>query len=257
VRCANCEQPLREGVTSCPWCGGELAPPIPPAPPEVADEPPVPPVVPVGVPRPTSGGWRLPALVIGLVLVLTAIGLGFVVASRHSNTASAGGAGPALANGAASSTGQPDAPTNPELGDTGSVTTDPSQLLDSGSAKTALDGEVARDQNSAEQLVGHWVPQLSSKRPGLVADGITYDYPQIWANFVQLRAQHPGVLLIWSGNYVSYKLADFYVVVVPDSYPDGASANEWCDSNGFAPDDCYAKFLSHSGGSGGTSLLRG
>lgn len=194
---------------------------------------------------------------IGLVLVLTAVGLGFVLASRHGNVDDPGaGTGLAQANGVPADSGQPDSAVNSGLGDAGSATTDPSQPLDASSAKAALDGEVARDQNAAEQLVGHWVPQLSSKRPGLVADGITYDYPQIWANFVQRRAQNPGVLLIWSGNYASYKLSDFYVVILPQPYPDGASANQWCDANGFAPGDCYAKFLSHSGGSNGTSLLR-
>lgn len=214
------------------------------------------PVVSVDAPR-AGAGWRVPALVIGLVLVLTAVGLGLALGARHSNVAApAGGGGLAQADTASPETGQPNAAINHDTGGTTSTTTDPNQLLDAASAKAALDGEVAHDQNAAEQLVDHWVPQLSSKRPGLVADGITYDYPQIWANFVQLRAQHPDVLLIWSGNYVSYKLTNFYVTIVAESYSDGASANQWCDGNGFAPEDCYAKLLSHSGGSNGTSLLR-
>jgi hypothetical protein len=193
--------------------------------------------------------------VIGLFLALIAVGLGLALASRPSNVAtSTRGDGVAQAGGTSSAVEQPNAAVSP--GDTTSMTTDPNQPLDAASAKVALDTEVAQDANAAEQLVGHWVPQLSSKRPGLVADGITYDYPQIWANFVQLRAQHPDVLLIWSGNYASYKLTNFYVIVVPDPYPDGGSANQWCDGSGFAPGDCYAKFLSHTGGSNGTSLLR-
>lgn len=255
MRCANCEQPLQEGVTSCPWCGGMVSPPPRPDPPEAPQVLPVQPLVSAYAPRAAGVGWRVPAVVIGLVLVLVAVGLGLALAFRPSSIAApAGGGSLAQAGGASSVAEQPNAVVNP--GGTTSVTADPSQLLDAGSAKAALDNEVAQDKNPAEQLVDHWVPQLSSKRPGLVADGITYDYPQIWANFVQLRAQHPDVLLIWSGNYVSYKLTDFYVTVVPDPYPDGASANQWCDANGFAPGDCYAKFLSHNGDSNGTSLLR-
>jgi hypothetical protein len=45
-------------------------------------------------------------------------------------------------------------------------------------------------------------------------------------------------------------------VIVPQPYADGESANQWCDDAGFAPADCFAKFLSHTGGSTGTTLLR-
>jgi serine/threonine-protein kinase len=198
--------------------------------------------------------------VIGLVLLIAVVGLGLALASRHDNVAaSTGGGGAAQTDGVSSAAGQPNAATNPDTGGIASVTTattDTTPPLDAASAKAALDDELARDENPAEQLVDHWVPQLSSKRAGLAADGITYDYPQIWANFLQLRAEYPDVLLIWSGNYISYKSTDFYVTVAPEPYSDGQSANQWCDANGFAPNDCYAKFVSHNGGSDGTTLLR-
>ena len=255
MRCANCEQPLREGVSSCPWCGGALTPPVPPRP--AAPDMPVQYPDSADVAKPAGVGWRVPALVIGLVLVTVAVGLGITLASRHHTvTTSTGGGGLTPPAGVSSGAAQPNVAISPDTSGIATVTTDPDQPLDAASAKAALDNELARDQNPAEQLVDHWIPQLSSKRPGLVADGITYDYPQIWANFVRLRTEHPDVLLIWSGNYVSFKSADFYVVVAPESYSDGQSANQWCADNGFAPDDCYAKFLSHNGGSDGTTLLR-
>jgi serine/threonine-protein kinase len=210
-----------------------------------------------GAAKPAGVGWRVPALVLGLVLVMAAVGLGFALASRNDTVAGRpGGGDPTQPAGVSSAAGQSNAGSSPDTGGIAATTTDPAQPLDAASAKAALDAELARDQNPAEQLVGHWLPQLSSKRPGLVADGITYDYPQIWANFVHLRAEHPDVLLIWSGNYVSYQLTDFYVTIDPMPYGDGQSANQWCDDNGFPPNDCYATFLSHNGGSNGTSLLR-
>lgn len=258
MRCTNCEQPLREGVAFCPWCGGALTSPVPPQSdaPKITHVPAQPSVV-ADAAKPAGVGWRVPTLVMGLVLVMAAVGLGLALASRNDTVAAPpGGSDLAQAAGVSSAAGQPTAGTSPDTGGIASVTTDPAQPLDAASAKAALDDELARDENPAEQLVDHWVPQLSSKRPGLVADGITYDYPQIWANFVQLRAKRPDVLLIWSGNYVSYKSTDFYVTVDPQLYSDGHSANRWCDDNGFAPNDCYATFLSHNGGSDGTSLLR-
>jgi hypothetical protein len=195
----------------------------------------------------------MPALVVGLVLLMSAVGVGVTLVARHHGTTSSATA-VVPPTGVSSVAAQPAVPDDSDSA--APVTTDPDQPLDSASARTALDGEVAHDRDAAEQLVGNWVPQLSSKRPGLVADGITYDYPQIWANFQQLQAKYPGALLIWSGNYVSFKSTDFYVTVVPQPFSDGESANEWCDSNGLATDDCFAKFLSHTGGSVGTTLIR-
>jgi hypothetical protein len=62
--------------------------------------------------------------------------------------------------------------------------------------------------------------------------------------------------LIWSGNYASYKSADFYVTIVPQPYSDGTTANQWCDNANIDANDCYAKLLSHSVGPDGTTVLR-
>jgi hypothetical protein len=267
MRCINCGQPLQVGDAFCPQCGGGFGPPpvvTPPAGPGVSNAPAdaaAPSYVPApsGAGHPHRAGPGAPALVVVLV-VLVAVGLGITLLTRHHDTAAPPtGTDLVPSVGVSSAAAQPVVPFTPS-DDSSSVTTapnaDPDQLLDSASAKVALDGEVAQDRSAAEQLVGYWVPQLSSKREGLPADGITYDYPQIWANFQQLRTEYPNALLIWSGNYVSYKSTDFYVTVVPQQYSDGASANQWCDGAGLAPDDCYAKFLSHSGGSTGTTLIR-
>lgn len=249
MRCVNCGQPLGPGDAFCPRCGGASgAHPVHPGHDTGAPAPVAPPV-------PARTGFRLPPLVVGLVLVLAAAGAGGVLLSRHH----AGATPHSAAGGVSSPAPQPVEPAVPSVADSAEVTpssTEPEQPLDSTAARTALDHEVAQDRAAAEQLIGTWVPQLSSKRVGLVADGITYGYPEIWANFQELRSEYPDALLIWSGDYVSFKLTDFYVTIVPEPYSDGELANQWCDGAGLAPTDCYAKFLSHEGGSAGTTLLR-
>jgi serine/threonine-protein kinase len=127
---------------------------------------------------------------------------------------------------------------------------------DAPSARAALQAEVDRDRSAVEALVGSWVPQLSSKKPGLVADGITYDYPAVLANFQSLKTRYPDALLLWSGDYSTFKYGDFWVTVEGAAFAAGAAANSWCDAQGIGPDDCFAKRLSHSDGYVGNTLLR-
>jgi hypothetical protein len=133
----------------------------------------------------------------------------------------------------------------------------PTTVVDNeAAAQAALNQQVAQDRPSVDGLVGYWVPQLSSKRVGMVANGIAYDYNAIWQDFQSLQGRYPNALLLWSGDYVSYASSNFWVTVIPAAYPDGPSANTWCDGEGIGANDCYAKFLSHTGGSTGTTLLR-
>ncbi|UOZ07947.1 hypothetical protein [Amycolatopsis sp. WQ 127309] len=123
-------------------------------------------------------------------------------------------------------------------------------------ARSLLQQQVDQDRAQVEQLVGSWLPQLSAKKPDMVANGVTYDYDAIWADFVTNRQQHPQALLLWSGDYSSFKYPDFWITVEAQSFGDGASANTWCDSYGINKDDCYAKRLMHTGGYTGNTLLR-
>ena len=52
---------------------------------------------------------------------------------------------------------------------------------------------------TSAQAVGSWVPQLSSKRPG-VADGMTWDCEAIWAEHMRLRSAY-NAKLFWSGDW--------------------------------------------------------
>ncbi len=124
-------------------------------------------------------------------------------------------------------------------------------------ALAELDALLAADRPEVEALVGRWVPQLSAKRPGLRAKGITYDQVEILRDFREIQARHPDALLLYSGEYSSFKADDFWVTVVPAPYDSGASANTWCDGWNIPVDDCYAKLISHTVGYDGATVLRG
>lgn len=256
MRCVNCGLPLRDGDVTCPQCGGAANQPYYPAPPPRQVEQPSD-LVPGIAATPGRGGAGKPALIVGLVLLAAIAGVGIAVGvAKHSAAAPQPNAlGPAAA--VSSVAAQRPLPAAPSESDSPvPSSTQPAPPPDNAAAKADLDNEVDQDRSAAEALVGNWIPQLSSKRPGLVADGITYDYLSIWADFQRLRTAYPTALLIWSGDYVSFKSPDFYVTVVPQTFPDGPSANVWCDDAGLAPADCYAKLLSHDGGSANTTLLR-
>jgi hypothetical protein len=123
-------------------------------------------------------------------------------------------------------------------------------------AHAELDTIVDADRPVVESLVDWWVPQLSSKRPGLEADGITYDYRAILLDFRRLQVTHPDALLLYSGDYTSFRYGDFWITVVPYPYDNGASANGWCDSENIPADDCYAKLISHTTGYPNATLPR-
>lgn len=254
MRCANCGLSLQEGDARCPRCGGLVTrAPFPPPPP---DEPETPPYGLARTPPAPArrGGLGIPVLVVGLVLLMAVVATGITLVVKQHAAAAAPPSEPTPA-GISSVVAQPSAPALPPVSAAPS-SSEPEQPPSNAAAKADLDNEVDQDRESAEALVGNWVPQLSSKRPGLVADGITYDYQHIWANFQRLKSQYPTALLLWSGDYVSFKSPNFYVTVVAQPSADGPSANEWCDNAELAPDDCYAKFLSHEGGPSGTTLLR-
>lgn len=127
---------------------------------------------------------------------------------------------------------------------------------DEGSAQAALRQQVDTDRAQAESLGDRWVPQLSSKNYGLVADGTTYDYRAILADFTTTRRSYPSAVLLWSGDYTSFTKGDFWVTVVSTSFGSGAEANNWCVAEHLDADHCFAKLVSHSHGPKGSTLPR-
>ena len=105
-------------------------------------------------------------------------------------------------------------------------------------------------------LAHGWVPQVSSKKVGLVAAGKTWSNAEILREHLGLRQRFDGTRLVWSGQWTTFSNPDFWVTVVGPAhyYPD--DANRWCDTNDFGVDDCFAKFLSSVFGVPGTTVYR-
>lgn len=103
---------------------------------------------------------------------------------------------------------------------------------------------------------GLWVAQLSSKQPGTVAHGMRYDTDMILSEHLTLRSRYPGSLLVWTGDWPSYKNPDYWATVGGAVYATPEAANAWCDQQGFPKDDCYAKRLRTTGGPDGKTKLR-
>jgi hypothetical protein len=136
------------------------------------------------------------------------------------------------------------------------TTTEPAEPVDDAGAREQLELQVSMDRPAVEALVGQWVPQLSAKRPGLVVHGVTFDHLAILRDFQALQARYPEVLLLYSGEYSSYRYGDFWITVMPLPQPIGEYANAWCDGQGIGPDDCYAKLVSHTSGYQESTLYR-
>ena len=109
---------------------------------------------------------------------------------------------------------------------------------------------------SVQSMSNRWVPQVSSKRVGLVVEGKTLTSADILRNHLALRQRFSSARLVWSGQWTTFSGPDFWVTVVRPPLPTADDANRWCDSNGFGADDCFAKFLSTSFGVEGTTVYR-
>jgi serine/threonine protein kinase len=96
----------------------------------------------------------------------------------------------------------------------------------------------------AAQLADRWVPQLSSKRPGVVDAGVVWDNAMTLQEHQQLRARYSNVRLLWSGDWSTFSASNFWVTVVGVTYSNPAGALAWCRGNGFDRDHCVAKVVS-------------
>jgi serine/threonine-protein kinase len=94
------------------------------------------------------------------------------------------------------------------------------------------------------QLADHWVPQLSSKRPGVVDAGVVWDNAMTLQEHQQLRARYPNVRLLWSGDWSTFSASNYWVTVAGITFPNSAGALAWCKGQGFDRDHCAAKLVS-------------
>lgn len=134
-------------------------------------------------------------------------------------------------------------------------TTDETQSLPSAPASSTADPEAAalqRLQQIANSdrpfvtavLADHWVPQLSSKRPGVVDEGVVWNNAMTLQEHLDLREQYPGVRLLWSGDWSTFSGSNYWVTVVGITYPDSSGALAWCTNQSLDNDHCIAKFIS-------------
>lgn len=105
-------------------------------------------------------------------------------------------------------------------------------------------------------LEDRWVPQIGSKRVGLVAEGITWTTVDILRDHLQYRQRFDDVRLVWSADWTSFSTDDFWVTVVADPFATARQANRWCDSHGIDAFNCFAKMISSTYGTEGTTVLR-
>ena len=105
-------------------------------------------------------------------------------------------------------------------------------------------------------LQGRWIPQISSKQVGLYADGITWNNEEILREFLENRARYPEALLLWSGDWSSFDLPDYWVTVVGTPESSGEAALSWCRSNGLDKEHCLAKIVNDTGGTKGTTMMQ-
>ncbi|MBV9721111.1 MAG: protein kinase [Mycobacterium sp.] len=205
--------------------------PPPPPPPIVRSRPPVASSAPLpSQPGSASKIWAgvaLAAVVIAAVVVVT------VVRALHNNAtrSSAPAATPTTETVSAPSPASPPSTNTPPL--------DPTQQLQ------AIKNQ---DAPAINQVVGQWIPQLSSKHatePWTYdsEDNLTYEPAQILAEHQQLSQQF-GAKLLWSGDWTTYDNSDYWVTVVPTTYPDSDSVLNWCRSVGRDPDHCSAQIVS-------------
>ncbi|MGE4365288.1 MAG: PQQ-binding-like beta-propeller repeat protein, partial [Mycolicibacterium sp.] len=128
-------------------------------------------------------------------------------------------------------------------------------------ALAALRAQIDADRPFVQsQLANRWVAQLSSKQPGLVApdvDGrvVTWTPCEILQQHLRMRGQYPEVRLVWSDEW-TFDLAGWWVTVAGVTFPDPDAANGWCDARAIPVDECYAKVISNSSDSRGTTKYR-
>lgn len=105
---------------------------------------------------------------------------------------------------------------------------------------------IANDDRSfvSAQLADRWVPQLSSKRPGVVDNGVVWDNTMTLQEHLQLRQRYPNVRLLWSGDWSTFSGSDFWVTVAGITFVDSSGPLAWCRSQGFDRDHCAAKLIS-------------
>jgi serine/threonine protein kinase len=100
----------------------------------------------------------------------------------------------------------------------------------------------------------YWVPQLSSKRPGVVDEGLVWNNALTLQEHLRLRQQY-GAKLLWSGDWSVFNGSNWWVTIAPITFPSSEGALQWCRNQGFDRDHCIAKLVSTTHGVSGSTAL--
>lgn len=125
-----------------------------------------------------------------------------------------------------------------------------------------LQSMLDQDRDSAEQLVGMWVPQVSSKKVGLDVkndDRGAYTAAMVLSDHLAYEERYEPegteVLVIRSDDF-NFKVPGFLVTVIGRPFMTPEEANGWCNDRNIGVDDCFAKRLDHDGDWKGSVLGR-
>jgi hypothetical protein len=124
-----------------------------------------------------------------------------------------------------------------------STITQASQAPSSGRTASQV---VEASRSAAEAVTGNWIPQLGSYT----------DSPSAMHRFDDVVAAYPDAIMIWSGDYSSFASGNYYVIMLPRTFSSASAVNSWLDSQGIEANLGFAKFLSHSAGSDGSTVER-
>ncbi|MFV8320998.1 serine/threonine-protein kinase [Mycobacterium sp. 23] len=95
----------------------------------------------------------------------------------------------------------------------------------------------------ATEAADKWVPQLSSKRPGIRDNGVVWDNAMALQEHLQFRKLYNAKLL-WSGDWSTFSEPNFWVTIAGITFDNARGALMWCSSKGFDRDHCIAKIVS-------------
>jgi serine/threonine-protein kinase len=193
-------------------------------------------------PLSTTNMWPV-AILAGAVVIAVVVAVVLVAALRHTNT------------NYSATTAQTNTSTYPagasEPASTSAPPVDPETA-----AFQQLQELKNEDASAIAQVVGSWVPQLSSKhgtQPWTYdsEDGTTYNSEVTLQEHRKLRQQY-GAKLVWSGDWTTWDHPDYWVTVVPQAYSNVSGALSWCSGHGLDKDHCSAQIISKTLGPNGT-----
>lgn len=88
---------------------------------------------------------------------------------------------------------------------------------------------------------------------GLVADGKVWDDCAILDEFLVLRLRFADVRMLWSDEWSVFSYRGSWVTVATATFPGPDDANAWCRQQGFDNEHCFAKLISTTANSDGST----